>query len=171
MALSKYSSSSFHAHLVGPIHWCAEKVWQFLKAKAAFIWSKMQFCHDNSRRDWHGNVHDNVNVFGLGGIDLLRCCCDRASTETCYCQYIHNMLLWACKKYCAAAHVQQHIWNNPHRAYMNHPIADLYRWSWGKEGLWSVLQLLQQALAKYLNVEQQAHWLLIQKEPVSCTMW
>ncbi len=29
------------------------------------------FCHDNSRRDWHGNEHDNVNVFGLGGIDLL----------------------------------------------------------------------------------------------------
>ncbi len=48
--------------------------------------------------DWHGNVHDNVNVFGLGGIDLLRCsCCGRASSETCYCQYIHNMLLWACK--------------------------------------------------------------------------
>ncbi len=22
--------------------------------------------------------------------DLLRCCCGRASTETCYCQYIHN---------------------------------------------------------------------------------
>ncbi len=31
------------------------------------------------------------------------------------------------------------------------------------EGFFSVLQLLQQALAKYLNVEQQAHWLLIQK--------
>ncbi len=48
-----------------------------------------------SRRDWHGNVHDNVNVFGLGRIDLLRCCCccGRARTETCYCQYIHNMLL------------------------------------------------------------------------------
>ncbi len=28
-------------------------------------------CHDNSRRDWHGNVHDNVNVFGLARIDLL----------------------------------------------------------------------------------------------------
>ncbi len=26
-----------------------------------------------------------------------------------------------------------------------------------------MLQLLQQALAKYLNVEQQAHWLLIKK--------
>ncbi len=53
------------------------------------------FCHDNSRSDVHGNIHDNVNVFGLGGIDLLRCCCccGRTSTETCYCQYIHNMLL------------------------------------------------------------------------------
>ncbi len=60
---------------------------------------KLQFCHDNSQRDWHGNVHDNVNVFGLGGIDLLRFC-GRASTETCYCQYVHNMLLWACKIYC-----------------------------------------------------------------------
>ncbi len=48
--------------------------------------------HDNSRRDWHGNVYDNVNVFGLGRIDLLRCC-GRASSKTCYSQYIHNMLL------------------------------------------------------------------------------
>ncbi len=31
------------------------------------------------------------------------------------------------------------------------------------EGFWSALQLLQQALAKYLNVEPQAYWLLIQK--------
>ncbi len=30
-------------------------------------------------------VHDNVNVFGFGGIDMLRCC-GRGSTETCYCQ-------------------------------------------------------------------------------------
>ncbi len=28
------------------------------------------------------------------------------------------------------------------------------------EGFWSVLQLLQQALAKNLDVEQQVHWLL-----------
>ncbi len=39
---------------------------------------KPYFYHDNSRRDWHGNV----NVFDLGGIDLLHCCCcSRASTE------------------------------------------------------------------------------------------
>ncbi len=31
------------------------------------------------------------------------------------------------------------------------------------EGFWSALQL-QQALGKYLNVEQQAHWLLMQTE-------
>ncbi len=38
------------------------------------------FCYDNSQRDWHCNVHENVNVFGLGGIDQLRCCCARVST-------------------------------------------------------------------------------------------
>ncbi len=32
------------------------------------------------------------------------------------------------------------------------------------EGFWSVLQLLQQALAKYVNVEQQAYRLLMRKE-------
>ncbi len=32
------------------------------------------------------------------------------------------------------------------------------------EGFWSTLQLPQQALAKYFNIEQQAHWLLIRKE-------
>ncbi len=36
-------------------------------------------------------------------------------------------------------------------------------------GFWSVLQLLQQALAKYFSVEQQAHWLLIQRVPISCS--
>lgn len=28
------------------------------------------FCHENSWRVLHGNEYDNVNVFGLGGIDL-----------------------------------------------------------------------------------------------------
>ncbi len=123
------------------------------------------FCHDNSRRDWHVNVHDNVNVFGLGGIDLLRCCCcccGRARTETCYCQYIHNMLLWACKKYCCCKYIIHEI--NPPTAYMNHLVADLYRWSWGR---WRVSEarckLLQQALVIYVNVEQRAHWLPIQE--------
>ncbi len=32
------------------------------------------------------------------------------------------------------------------------------------EGFWSELQLLQQTLSKYLNVEQQAHWMLMWKE-------
>ncbi len=32
------------------------------------------------------------------------------------------------------------------------------------EGFWSTLQLPQQALAKYFNIELQAHWLLIRKE-------
>jgi len=42
------------------------------------------------------------------------------------------------------------------------PVADLYRWSWGR---WMVseraLQTFTQTLAKYLKVGQQAHWLLI----------
>ncbi len=72
-------------------------------------------------------VHDNVNVFGLGGIDLLCCCCcGTASSETCYCQYIHTMLLWACKIYCCCTYNM----NNPHS--IHNPVADLYRWSWGR---------------------------------------
>jgi len=90
--------------------------------------NSLYFYYDNSRRHRHGNVHDNVKVFGLGRIDLLhRCYCGRASTETCYCQYIHNMLLWACKKYCWT-----YVWNKPHIAYINHPASDLYMWSWGR---------------------------------------
>ncbi len=100
-----------------------------IQNQCSVICYNVYFCHDNSRRDWHGNVHDNVNVFGLGGIDLLRCCCccDRASTETCYCQYIHKLLLWACKKYCCCKY-------NIHERtpYINHLVADLYRWSWGR---------------------------------------
>ncbi len=50
---------------------------------------------------------------------------------------------------------------------MNHLVADLYRWSWGR---WSVSEarckLLQQALVIYLNVEQQAHWLPIQEKTI-----
>ncbi len=34
------------------------------------------FCHGNSRRDWHGNVLEIFNVFGVGGIDLLTYCCE-----------------------------------------------------------------------------------------------
>jgi len=30
------------------------------------------FCHDNSQSVWHGNM---TMLFGLGGIDLLHCCC------------------------------------------------------------------------------------------------
>ncbi len=28
----------------------------------------------------HSNVHGNINVFGLAGIDLLRCCCCERAT-------------------------------------------------------------------------------------------
>ncbi len=36
------------------------------------------------------------------------------------------------------------------------------------EGFWSVLLLLKQTLAKYLNVEQRAHWLRYRREQISC---
>ncbi len=39
------------------------------------------------------------------------------------------------------------------------------------EGFWSKLQLLQQALAKYLNFEHQTHWLQMWKKPMSCAVW
>jgi len=32
----------------------------------------------------------NANVFGLGGINLLHWFYFRASTETCYCEYLHR---------------------------------------------------------------------------------
>ncbi len=97
------------------------------------------FCHDNSRRDWHGNVHDNVNVFGLGRIDLLRCCCDRASTETCYCQYIYNMLLWACKKYCCCKYNIHEI--TPYSIHES-PRSRSIQVELGKvEGFWSTLRI------------------------------
>ncbi len=47
---------------------------------------------------------------------------------------------------------------------MNHLIADLYRWSWGRRrASEACCKLLQQALVIYLNVEQRAHWLPIQE--------
>ncbi len=47
---------------------------------------------------------------------------------------------------------------------MNHLVADLYRWSWGRWRVSEALcKLLQWALVIYLNVEQRAHWLLIQE--------
>jgi len=82
-----------------------------------------------------------MDMFGLRGIDLLRCCCCRASTRL----------------------VTTNIHNRKHEL----PVADLYRRSWGR---WrvseSVLQTATQTLTKYLKVEQQAHWLLIQQEPI-----
>ncbi len=87
-------------------------------------------------------MHDNVNVFGLGGIDLLHCCfcCGRASTETCYCQYIHNMLLWACKKYCCCKYNIHEI--TPYSIHESpRSRSRLYRWSWGRwRVFWSVLR-------------------------------
>ncbi len=50
-----------------------------------FFWLQIKcisFYHDNSR-----NGFDHVNVFGVGGIDLLRCCC-KARTEPRFWQYI-----------------------------------------------------------------------------------
>jgi len=31
---------------------------------------------------WHGNEYDNVDIFGLGRIDLLRCCCCRVKVRS-----------------------------------------------------------------------------------------
>ncbi len=39
------------------------------------------------------------------------------------------------------------------------------------EGFWSVVQLLQQALAKVLNVEQRAYWLLFLEQQISTLEW
>ncbi len=48
-----------------------------------------------------------------------------ANTFTiCCCEHVGNT---------AAAHIT-HM-NNRHIAYMNHLVADLYKWSWGSEGL------------------------------------
>ncbi len=86
-------------------------------------------------------------MFGLGRIDPLRCC--RASTETYYCQYIPPP--------CCCEHVA----NNPaYTEYIKLPCGRSVQVELGKV---ECFQLLQQALAKYLNVEQQAHWLLMRK--------
>ncbi len=61
-------------------------------------------CHDNSRSDLHGNVHDNVNVFGLGrnrsaaaatAEQVPRLATANTST-TCCCEHVRNT---------AAAHI------------------------------------------------------------------
>ncbi len=79
----------------------------------------------------------------LCGIDLLRCCCcDRASTETyycdtsttCCCEHVRNT---------AAAHIT-------YIAYMNHPVADLYRWSWGRRRVSEVRCKLLQASTSHI---------------------
>jgi len=71
-------------------------------------------------------------MFGLGGIDLLL----ESEFRTCYCQYINRHS--AAVQYCI------------HEL----PMADLYRWSWGRwEVSESALQL-QQMLSKYLKVGQ-----------------
>ncbi len=59
--------------------------------------------------------------------------------QTCWCE--QEILLW-------------------YKHTLYHPIIDIYRWNRGSVS--EALQLLQQALA---NGEQQAHWLLMRKEP------
>ncbi len=121
------------------------------------------FCHRKSLRVYHGNDMMD-NVFSLGGIVLL-CCCGRASTTTCYCQYIHNMLLWTCKKYCCCTY---NIYEITPIYYIHESSRSRYiQVELGKvEGFWSMLQLLQQALAENLKVKHQAHWLPIRKETI-----
>ncbi len=67
--------------------------------------------------------------------------------------------------------MSQLLWNwgcmkwPPYKTYMKSPHSRSIQVELGKvEGFWSTLQLLQQALVKYLNVEQQAHWLLMWRE-------
>ncbi len=77
----------------------AKLLWMFI-----YLYIYKYFSHDNYLKSLAGDGYDNVNVFGLGGIDLLhRCwiaaavgyCCScrlllllQASTGTCYCQCI-----------------------------------------------------------------------------------
>ncbi len=65
------------------------------------------------RRDWHGNVHDNVNVFVLGGIEQVPRLATVITSTTCCCKHVRNT---------AAAHI---TWITPHSIH-DHPIADLY---------------------------------------------
>jgi len=97
--------------------------------------------HDGSQSVWHDNGYDNVEMFGLGGIGLLRCCfcyfccCCRASTGLATAN-THDTQLRARR----AAAVQYSI----HEL----PVADLYRWSWGR---WRVSE---SAAAATANAEQ-----------------
>ncbi len=72
-----------------------------IKIKKYIYIYKIHLCHNNSRRDWHGNVHDIVNMFDLGGINLLCCCYMRLSrywelllpintSITCCCEHVWN---------------------------------------------------------------------------------
>ena len=102
----------------------------------------------------HGNGYDNVDIFGLGGIDLLRCCCrarTRLATENTYTTH-------CCEQVRHATDAQYSI-KELHTA-------DLYRWSWGR---WMVSESALYCEG-YLKVEQQAHWLLIQQGPIGCAL-
>ncbi len=130
-----------------------------------YIYIYIYVHHNNSRRDWDGNVHDNVNVFGLGRIDLLHCC-GRSSIEACYCQYIHNMLLWACTKHWCCTYNIHEI--TPPPSVHESPHSRSIQVELGKvEGFWNALPncYSKKKKASYLNIEQWAHWLLIQEKP------
>ncbi len=74
-----------------------------------------------------------------------------------------DLLLWACRKYyCCTYNICEitpiyNIHESPHSRLVQVELGKV-------EGFWSTLQLLQQALAKYLIVEQQAHLLLMWNE-------
>ncbi len=110
--------------------------------------------------------YDNVNVFGLGAIDLLSCCCcGRASTKTCYRQCTHSMLLWACKKYCWCKY-------NIHEitliTSMNHLVADIYRWSWGR---WRVANCYSKCSSYIWMLSSELIGYRYRRDPISCAMW
>jgi len=79
------------------------------------------FWHVNSQSVWHGNGYDNVDMFGPGGIDLLHCCCCRASTGL---ATASTYTTRCCEQVRHAAAVQYSV----HEL----PIADLYRWRLGR---------------------------------------
>ncbi len=83
------------------------------------------------------------------------------TSTTCCCEHVTST---------AAVHITHEI--TPIYSIHESPRSRSIQVELGKvEGFWSVLQLLAQAWANYLNVEQRAHWLLIYKETITYAIW
>ncbi len=108
------------------------------------------------------------NVFGLGVIDLLCCCCCRASTETCYCQYIQDMLLWACMKFCCCTY---NTYESPPYSIQESPCSRSIQVELGKvEGSWSTVNYYskQSQVFEYWAVSSLATDTGENESPVPC---